>query len=287
MSYVLDQFNQQRIELSDLSNTSVYMSSNLKGTAKRKKESTDNGVIGSGLPTFYNECVQLETPFSPGSVYYFHVKIKRLTATQRFYLYLTNYDDVDGEEAKTQYVKTIDVQGGDPNEWTDFEVIFSPLIAFDCILFQLQRVIDDYRDATRYPRIIYEELSEINNLITDKIGYGIELVKIGVQSHPGLVMCINNEEIKIGRSGIYEIRNGIITVNFFSVVQAAEENIEGSNPLKINGKSVSLDVYLNGVAAELDVTAGSATNSKCIFSNSKLRSMDAFVLDYMYKEGED
>ena len=287
MGYVLDQFNQQRIEASDLSNTSVYMTSNLKGTAKRKKEVTDNGVVGNGLPALYNECVQLEKPFTAGSVYYFHAKIKRLATAQRLYLFLTHYDEVIGEENQSQYIKTIDIQGGDPDDWTDFEVIFSPLITFDCILFQLQRVVEDYRDETRYPRIIYEELSEINNLITDKIGYEIELIKIGVQSHPGLTMCINQEEIKVGRSGVYEVRNGIVTVNFFSVVQAAEEDINGSNPLKINGKTVSLDVYLNAVAAESTVTASSATNSKCIFSNSKIRSMDAFVLDYMYKEGEN
>jgi hypothetical protein len=30
------------------------------------------------------------------------------------------------------------------------------------------------------------------------------LQKIGVQSEPGLLMCINGEEIHVGQSGIYE-----------------------------------------------------------------------------------
>lgn len=288
MSYVLDQYNQKNVEVSDLSNTSIYMSSGFTGTPRRKKEDEDSGISSEALSLFYNECIQTDSAMSAGSTFYLHVKIKRLVSAQRFYLYLTNYSIEESEEAKTQYVKTIDIQAGDPNSWADCEVVFSPLIDFDCILFQLQRTIDDYRTATRYPRIVYEELSEVNNIITSQIGYGTELIKIGVQSHPGLIMCINGEEIKIGRSGIYEIRNGIISVNSFSVLQAAEEDPDGSNPLRTkDGKIASLEEYLAEVAAESDITSASATNSRCIFSNSKLRGMDAFVLDYMYKEGEE
>lgn len=287
MSYILDQFNQQNIAMSALSNTSVYMSSNFTGIPKRKKENKDSSLIDDSLSLFYNECLQVGTPMAAGNVFYLHVKIKRLLTAQKFYLYLSNYEVVDGEEAKTQYIKTIEVPGGDPSQWADYEVIFAPLINFDCILFQLQRTIADYRDETRYPRIVYEELSQINNIITSQIGYGKELLKIGVQSHPGLIMCINEEEIRVGRSGIYEVRNGVISVNFFSVLQAAVEDPTGSNPLLVDGKAVDLEGYLAAVAAEENVTAASATNSKCIFTNSKLRGMDAFILDYMYKEEDE
>jgi hypothetical protein len=290
MNYVLDQYNQKNVEVSDLSNTSIYMSSDFTGIPRRKQENSDSGttISSDALSLFYSECIQMDSALSAGNTFYLHVKIKRLVSAQRFYIYLCNYTIDDNEEEKTQYVKTIDVQAGDPNTWADCEVVFSPLIDFDCILFQLQRTIDDYRTATRYPRIIYEELSEVNNIITTQIGYGTELVKIGVQSHPGLIMCINGEEIRVGRSGIYEIRNGIISVNSFSVLQAAEEDPDGSNPLRTkDGEVATLDEYLAEVAAESDAEGASATNSRCIFSNSKLRGMDAFVLDYMYKEGEE
>ena len=284
MSYILNQLNQPQVDATDPAQTQVYMTLQEAGTAKRRQNSSDSGVSGGSLNPFYDECIQFNKSLTSGAAYYFHAKIKRLTDSQKFYLYLVHYDDQGSLNSKTQYLRTIEVQAGDTDDWVDFEMLFSPLQPFDCLLFQLQRTIEDYRINTRYPRIVYEELSLVNNAITTKIAAGAELTKIGVQSHPGLIMCINNEEIHIGRSGIYEVRNGIISVDFFSVIAAAEEDYNGANPLTINGQKATLAQYLSSVAAETEITSSDATNSKCIFGNSKLRGMDAFVLDYMYKE---
>lgn len=284
MSYILNQLNQPQVDATDPAQTQVYMTLQEAGTAKRRQNSSDSGVSGGSLNPFYDECIQFNKSLTSGAAYYFHAKIKRLTDSQKFYLYLVHYDDQGSLNSKTQYLRTIEVQAGDTDGWVDFEMLFSPLQPFDCLLFQLQRTIEDYRINTRYPRIVYEELSLVNNAITTKIAAGAELTKIGVQSHPGLIMCINNEEIHIGRSGIYEVRNGIISVDFFSVIAAAEEDYNGANPLTINGQKATLAQYLSSVAAETEITSSDATNSKCIFGNSKLRGMDAFVLDYMYKE---
>lgn len=284
MSYVLNQLNQPQINVTDPKQTENYMTLQLNGTAKRRQNLSDSGVSGGVLDPFYDECIQFNKSLTLGATYYFHAKIKRLARSQKFYLYLVHYDDQGGSDNKTQYLKTIEVQAGDESDWVDFEMLFSPLQQFNCLLFQLQRTIDDYRTDTRYPRIVYEEFSLVNNVITTKIKAGIELTKMGIQSHPGLIMCINGEEIHIGRSGSYEVRNGIISVDFFSVVTAAEEDYDGSNPLTINSKRVTLAQYLSSVASETTITSSDATNSKCIFGNSKLRGMDAFVLDYMYKE---
>lgn len=284
MSYVLNQLNQPQIDATDPAQTQIYMTLQETGTAKRRRNTSDSGVSGGSLIPFYDECIQFNKSLTSGATYYFHTKIKRLTSSQKFYLYLVHYDDQESLNSKTQYLKTIEVQAGDEDDWVDFEMLFSPLQSFDCLLFQLQRTIDDYRIKTRYPKIVYEELSLVNNVITTKIAVGVELTKIGVQSHPGLIMCINNEEIHIGRSGIYEVRNGIISVDFFSVIAAAEEDYNGANPLTVDGQKATLTQYLSSVAAETEITSSDATNSKCIFGNSKLRGMDAFVLDYMYKE---
>lgn len=284
MSYVLNQLNQPQIDATDPSATTSYMTLQLYGTAKRRQNVSDSGVSGGSLNPFYDECVQFGNSLTAGATYYFHAKIKRLTSSQKFYIYLVNYDDTGGTDSKTQYLKTIEVQAGDESDWVDFEMLFSPLLTFNCLLFQLQRTIDDYRTDTRYPRIVYEEFSLVNNAITTKIVAGVTLTKMGVQSHPGLIMCINGEEIHIGRGGTYEVRNGIISVDFFSVVTAADEDYDGTNPLTIDSKRVTLAQYLSSVAAETTVTSSTSTNSKCIFGNSKLRGMDAFVLDYMYKE---
>ena len=285
MSYVLNQLNQPQIDVTDPAQTKAYMTLQDLGAARRRQNVSDSGVSGGSLNPFYDECVQFNKSLTTGATYYFHAKIKRLTSSQKFYLYLVHYENQGSSDNKTQYLKTIEVQAGDESDWVDFEMLFSPLQQFDCLLFQLQRTIDDYGNGARYPRIVYEELSAVNNAITTKIKAGIELTKMGVQSHPGLIMCINNEEIHVGRSGSYEVRNGIISVDFFSVIAAAEEDYDGTNPLTIDSKRVTLTQYLTSVASETTITSSDATNSKCIFGNSKLRGMDAFVLDYMYKEG--
>jgi hypothetical protein len=284
MSYVLDQLNQPFIDATDPFSTTNYMTLQLYGTPKRRQNSSDSGVTGGSLNPFYDECLQFGSSLTAGANYYFHAKIKRLTSSQKFYIYLVNYDDQGSSDVKTQYLKTIEVQGGSADDWVDFEMIFSPLLTFDCLLFQLQRTIDDYRTNTRYPRICYEELSLINNAITTKIKAGVALTKMGIQSHPGLMLCINGEEIHVGRSGAYEIRNGIITVDSFSAISAAQEDYNGTNPLTVNSKRATLEQYLSSIANETEITSSDATNSKCIFGNSKLRGMDAFTLDYMYKE---
>nr|DAD62367.1 MAG TPA: hypothetical protein [Caudoviricetes sp.] len=274
MGYVLNQFNQPRNEptSTNSANNTIYMELLTDGVAKRRRNMGDNGVTGGTLNPFYDECIQFNGGLSAGLNYYFHSKIKRLSSDQVFYIYLVNYNDVGvGEDVKTQYLKTITVQGGSSTEWVDFELLFTPLIQFDCILFQLQRTIEDYRTGTRYPVIVYEELSLVKNMLSSQIRQGVSLIKMGIQSRPGLLMCINGEEIHIGRTGIYEVKNGIITVDFFSVVTGA---IPTNN----------INFLLSQLARLQDVEGSNSTNSRCIFSEPKKRAISPFTLDYMYEE---
>ena len=274
MGYVLNQFNQPRNEptSTNSANNTIYMELLTDGVAKRRRNMGDNGVTGGTLNPFYDECIQFNGGLSAGLNYYFHSKIKRLSSDQVFYIYLVNYNDVSaGEDVKTQYLKTITVQGGSSTEWVDFELLFTPLIQFDCILFQLQRTIEDYRTGTRYPVIVYEELSLVKNMLSSQIKQGVSLMKMGIQSRPGLLMCINGEEIHIGRTGIYEVKNGIITVDFFSVVTGA---VPTNN----------IGFLLNQLAGMRDVEGGDNTNSRCIFNEPKKRAISPFTLDYMYEE---
>lgn len=287
MPYIVNQYNHpvtQPTSANSLENT-VYMKVLGGGTPKRKKNTGDRGVTGGGsLDPFFDECVVLDSALVSGKNYYLHTKIKRLNSPQIFYIYLINYDDSGGGDTKTQYLKTITVQSGSQNQWVDFELVFTPLIQFDCILFQLQRTIEDYRIGTRYPTIVYEELSLLDNLISNKIKQGISLIKFGIQSRPGLMMCINGNEIHIGRTGIYEMRNGLISVSFLSVVKGSIPDINGSNPIRIDGIVVPIESLLGKLAYSSPIEGANATNSVCIFDNSKLRAIDSFTLDYMYKE---
>ena len=60
------------------------------------------------------------------------------------------------------------------------------------------------------------KLYTLTNLV-DEISKGKELTRIGVWSHPGLLMAVNGEEIRVGRSGLWEI-DGILPIQSLGIV---------------------------------------------------------------------
>lgn len=232
-----------------------YMTLITNGIASVKKGDDDEGVTSSGnYNPFEEQCVKVTDGLTKGEKYYFKAKIKRLPQEQIFYIKLFSSLQQDDKE---QYIKTITIQGGSEKEWVNVEFIFSPLLdTFDSILFQLKREPYDYvPSTTRTPIIYYQELSIINNIITLFAQENTELIKIGVQALPGTMLCINGEEIHIGKTGIYELKNKFITTSFFSVVK-------GSIDTEDNYSSLS--------------------SSLCGFDKPKNRTIDFFILDYMY-----
>ena len=164
---------------------------------------------------------------------------------QTFVIKLINFNNTSSTE---QFIKQITVQGGNREEWVNIEFIFNPVVTFDTILFQLQRTIDDYQGVIRYPKIAYQQLGSINNIINSKIGNNISLLKIGVQSHPGLTMCINGEEIHVSRSGIFELKNGILPISFFSVVNPATEvNQSLSDINSVEGWKIDINQQIENI----------------------------------------
>ena len=235
------------------------------GDPIRVPEQSDTGIMGIKTSNpFFNEGIRVSL-LEASKNYYFHGKIKRnVSETQVFYIYLINEQDTS-LTANQQFLKTITIQSG--TGWVDIELIFTPFVNFDTILFKLQRSVVDYDVNTcRYPTIIYQELSEINNLLTF---LNIKsLYKMGVQSRPGFLMCINGEEIRTGRSGIYELKDGFITINFFSAVAAADD-------------PDNLEQLMESM---VDSTLTNSA-SVCLFNRLTKRTIDNFSLDYVYKGG--
>lgn len=149
--------------------------------------------------------------YQPNQRYYFCCEIPALETDQVIFVKLINETD----SSKAQYIKTIKIAKNSGTHIIDF--IFTPLERFGTLVFELQRTSDDFEDNSRSASVRKKELSVINNILGTLVN-AKELVKIGVQAAPGTKMCINNEEINVGRTGIYEIKNGIITVDFFSIV---------------------------------------------------------------------
>ena len=262
MAYILGQYNHNKDNQKDwlqlISNkyeiAPVYTKSNLENAIPFE----DVGFRLTGN----------DASFVLGQTYYCHCKIKRQSEAQKIALKLINFAGNDAhsddeEESYEQYIKIINIQecADNINQWTDIEFIFTPQgNNFNTILFNLTRTSSDYTGISRKMNIAFLEVSIVNN-IQDifPLNEGRLLLKMGIQSRPGLRMVINREEIYIGRTGVYEIKNGEIKINFISFT-APSTNKTDEELIDVN-KSIS---FLDEVPAT--------------------RAFDSFTLDYIYEQ---
>lgn len=100
-----------------------------------------------------------------------------------------------------------------------FEMTFRPIDSgFTHILFRMVRKAEDYniqqtdsKGKTVYGRYVNNNnvsytLYELKNIVSQLTGSAqIPLSRIGVWSHPGLIMVINGEEIRVTANGYYEL----------------------------------------------------------------------------------
>ena len=272
MAYLIGQYNKKTG-----SDDNIFMTLLTNGEPVRITNKPDITGLSS---EFEDAGIKVTPSFTANKNYYFHGHILKLSSVQDFTIKLVNYN-AQGEQIE-QYIKEISIGSYDGSDcqWVDIEFTFTPLSDFDTVLFELKRIAEDYTtEGGRYSVLIYEEISEINNLITSgrltdiDLRKTSELLKIGVQSHPGFLMCINGEEIRINRTGIYEIKNGLILIPFFSVVAGAKETTDA---LK-DAKDAVQEARDHGESYK-DI------GSTSILDKPKTREIDNFILDYLYKE---
>lgn len=226
----------------------VYDPVNLKyltpitfGSVDKYESLGDSDGNGNQTIVRKDECVKVN--LTKGSHYYFHSRVKRATdIEQKFNIKLAKTDNTKGK----QFIKQINVAAGSSGEYLDIDCVFTAAADFDAIVFEL---VGSYIDFT--PIIIFIELSEINNILGKDIA-----VKMGIQAKPGLLMCINGQEIRVGYSGIYELQQGVIKGTQFSVVNPAD-------------------------VKDLDTIVKDTEESICLFSQLTDRSIPPFVLNYI------
>ena len=162
--------------------------------------------------------------------YYMQIKVfKEEESEQLLTIKLVNTDKTKDNE---QTLETITIEQGKKNDFAIFEIIIPPNQSYNQIQFVLNRVLIDYNNENEdgtYGRKVNMEilkLKEIYNVI-DFLNPAIEntgrLKQIGVQSAPGLLMSIDGEAVRVGRSGIYEINNGI-SVSFIGFIVEPDDN---------------------------------------------------------------
>ena len=190
---------------------------------------------------FQNPCGNIQNNYvlTSQNYYYLRFKVKqREDSSQRFYLKLCNRDDgTIQDQNQEQIIDEFTVPQG--VGYVYFESIIAPNTTYDQILWELRRIALDYTyiDPTeedkigRVMQVDIESCAQIKNVIDFlKPNYTNlkSLAKIGVQGPPSLLMCINGEQIRIGKSGIYEINNGI-TIFFIGFIP--KESIISSDGL--------------------------------------------------------
>lgn len=130
------------------------------------------------------------------------------------------------EKDITQEIKTYTISPAvnSEEEFSDFEIIIAPDSDYQYVLFFLERTTYDYQTSEpRELKIKILDFAIVKN-IANKIFTDLQIAnfsKIGIQSAPGTLMCINGEEIRVGRTGIYEINNGV-PVSFIGFASTKE-----------------------------------------------------------------
>lgn len=160
--------------------------------------------------------------------YYIKFKVYKKANPQTIKIKLVNTNKTSDN---IQVLKNIVVEGGRESDYSLYEIVISPNNTYNRILFELQRELEDYniinQDGT-YGRICnihidrLDEIYNVMNYLSPSINK-TSLLQIGVQSAPGLLMCINGEEIKVGRSGLYEILNGY-KISFIGFIVEPDDN---------------------------------------------------------------
>lgn len=160
--------------------------------------------------------------------YYIRFRIYKKANPQTIIIKLIN---TNKQTDNIQNLRTIIVDAGRETEYNTYEIVIPPNNNYNQIKFELQRELEDYNkknsDGTygRICKIEVMRLDEIYNIIDylTTIINKSALLQIGVQSAPGLLMCINGEEIRVGRSGLYEILNGY-KVTFIGFIVEPNDN---------------------------------------------------------------
>lgn len=178
---------------------------------------TASGVVKSAIPKTYQAGVQNVKD----NIYYD-------AATKKYYL-------GNGNTTYTQTEKYNDIvltaswvhEAGQYFGYA--EMVFRPVEDnFSEITIEMVRTAEDYNiqgvsdsGSTIYGRYVPLDdfdytLYSLSNLVTE-MRPNNSLDRVGVWSHPGLLMAVNGEEIRVGKSGLWEV-DGILPIKSLGIV---------------------------------------------------------------------
>ena len=202
---------------------------------------TQQNLIASSAKIFTDYGIALsgsDSNFLNDANYYVNFSVKMKNTPQTIFLKLKTPSGTSEERQqliKTFYINQIKPQTEYP--YINCEAIISPKENYPQLVWELQRgeSVDYTTDQTelwfedevtppqRNGRVIqFEEKPKIFKInILDDVTYPLK--KIGIQARPSFLMCINKQEIRIGRSGIFEVNNGVEITSIGFVPKGADD----------------------------------------------------------------
>ena len=155
----------------------------------------------------------LRANFSALNTYYLRFKVKRKTnmdITITLGLYQTNTGTY--KTGTYQTLQTFIVNrfiNGVTDEYATYEIMFNPNDSYSYLAFVLQRNEQDYIGNAKVIDELYWNGDDGDLMVVNNILPHTPCTKIGFQARPGTLIAVNNESIRLGKSGVYEINNGV------------------------------------------------------------------------------
>lgn len=115
----------------------------------------------------------------------------------------------DNSRKYYQFIKKINYNGSGES----FDIIVNAMNNFDVLVFEIERSSSSNYEVKIDTATIYK----IDN--NEKLSNSI-LKRISLHAEPNSVFIINNEEIKIGPTGVFDFNNDTVLINFFACVKA-------------------------------------------------------------------
>lgn len=221
MSYQIGQFRKETM-------TGNYIQ-NLPYTVTTVQTPWGGSSDASSLEVIFTDrALQLSRSLESGQNCFLRIGVERQELRQRINIILKNNSSTSN---RSQTISSFTIPPLDTtnNKTAIIETIISPNSAYNQIILQLVRQIpQDFQITNRIVNITDQDtvLGTMTNIV-NIVGAEKGFMKIGVQGPSGLLMCINGEEIRIGPSGIYEIKNGY-TISFIGFAILPNEDINSN-----------------------------------------------------------
>ena len=169
---------------------------------------------------FTNPCLNLKGNLTMNNTNCYYIRFEIKKKVDDIQIIRLKLRDTQATEDNEQLIEIFEIGAGD-GETVPLEIIIAPNNSYNQIVWELQRTTDDYRKTSRQIQIEIKEFAQLINIMgrltanNSNVRY---LTKIGIQGPPSLLTCINREQIRLGKNGIYELNNNKIKITYIGFV---------------------------------------------------------------------